>query len=251
MTQGHTLSNDNRVQVLRAKVASCTKLLVANGIMSYSGHVSARLPDRPDAFLIQPIDTPRAGLRPEHLLICDYDGVILDGPKGEKAPAEVALHCEILRARPDVNSVAHFHHDRTNSFTLVEDRPLLLVKNHAIRWRDGIPVHSDPAHVANAELGRSVARTLGDKHALQIRAHGQVVTAESVEAVLVDSVHFVENAEAMYAAAVLGRVLPLSASDIESFARHFLRDRHVKKLWRYYIETGQASGLIPSDWPLV
>jgi L-ribulose-5-phosphate 4-epimerase len=236
---------------LRAKIAACTKVLVDNGVMSYSGHVSGRSPDRPDTFYIQPIETPRAGLRPDDLLLCDLDGKILSGPQGERAPAEVALHCEILRARPDVNSVAHFHHDRTNSFTLVEDRPLMLVKNHAIRWVDGIPVHDDPSHVANAELGRSVAKTLGATHALQIRAHGQVITAESVEAVLVDSVHFVENAEAMYAAAMLGRVRPLSAADIEAFAKYFLRDRHVKKLWRYYVETGQASGLIPTDWPLL
>jgi L-ribulose-5-phosphate 4-epimerase len=251
MTGAEHSNVDRFVQALRAKIAACTKTLVSEGVMTYSGHVSARLPDRSDAFLIQPIETPRAGLRPEDLLVCDYDGRVLEGPAGEKPPAEVALHCEILRARPDVNSVAHFHHDRTNSFTLVEDRPLLVVKNHAIRWRNGIPVHEDPAHVANAELGRNVARTLGDKHALQIRAHGQVVTAESVEAVLVDSIHFVENAEAHYAAAMLGRVRPLSEDDMESFARYFLRDRHIKKLWRYYVETGQASGLIPSDWPLL
>ena len=182
--------------VLRMKVAACTLLLVHNGCMNYSGHVSARLPGR-DAFLIQPIDVPRSGLRPEHLLVCDYDGNILSGPAGQKAPAEVSLHGEILRARADVNSVAHFHHDLTNSFTLVEDLPLRVVKNHAIRWQSGIPVHADPAHVANAELGRAVVETLGPHHALQIRAHGQVITAESVEAVLTDSIHFVENAQAM------------------------------------------------------
>lgn len=250
MTQSGTLTNVDRSHELRAKVAACTLLLVDNQLMNYSGHVSARTPDRPETFFIQPIDVPRAGLRPEHLLICDYDGNVVEGPPGEKPPAEVALHGEILRARSDVNAVAHFHHDRTNSFTLVEDVPLLLVKNHAIRWRSGIPVHEDPAHVATAELGRSVAGTLSDKHALQIRAHGQVVTAESVEAVLTDSIHFVENAEAMYAAAAIGRVRPLSENDMDSFAKYFLRDRHVKKLWRYYIETAQGSGLIPRDWPL-
>lgn len=234
---------------LRMKVAACTQILVHHKLMNYSGHVSARLAGR-DAFLIQPIDVPRSGLRPDDLLVCDYDGKILQGNPGSKAPAEVALHGEILRARPDIHSVAHFHHDLTNVFTLVEDRPLLIVKNHAIRWADGIPVHADPAHVANAELGRAVARTLGTHHALQIRAHGQVVTAESVEAVLTDSVHFVENAEALYNASCLGKVAPLSPKDIESFATHFIRSRHVDKLWRFYVESAQAEGVIPADWPL-
>ena len=232
---------------LRLKVAACTQLLVHHKLMNYSGHVSARLPGR-DAFLIQPIDVPRSGLGPQHLLICDYDGKILEGPAGEKAPAEVALHAEILRARADVNSVAHFHHDLTNSFTLVENRPLQIVKNHAIRWADGMPVHPDPAHVANAKLGRAVVETLGKHHALQIRAHGQVITAESVEAVLTDSVHFVENAEAMYHACCLGKVVPLSEADIASFAEHFKRTRHVNKLWRFYVESAQADGVLPADW---
>lgn len=234
---------------LRMKVAACTQILVNQGIMNYSGHVSARLPGR-EAFLIQPIDQPRSGLRPEHLLICDYDGKVLDGPAGQVPPAEVSLHGEILRARKDVNSVAHFHHDLTNSFTLVEGVPLRVVKNHAVRWKGGIPVHADPAHVANARLGRSVVETLGEHHALQIRAHGQVITAESVDAVLNDSVHFVENAQAMYNACAIGRVVPLSEADIESFELYFRRARHVNKLWRFYVEGAQNKGVIPKDWDI-
>ena len=235
--------------VLRMKVAACTLMLVNEKCMNYSGHVSGRLPGG-DTFLIQPIDVPRSGLRPDDLLVCDLDGQVVRGRPGSKAPAEVALHAEILRARPDVNSIAHFHHDLTNSFTLVEDMPLRIVKNHAIRWRSGMPVHADPAHVATPELGRAVAHTLGAHHALQIRAHGQVVTAESVEAVLTDSIHFVENAQAMHNACVLGRLVPLSEEDMESFAKYFKRDRHVDKLWRYYIESWQTAGVVPTDWQI-
>ncbi len=235
--------------VLRMKVAACTLMLVNEKCMNYSGHVSGRLPGG-DTFLIQPIDVPRSGLRPDDLLVCDLDGEVVRGRAGSKAPAEVALHAEILRARPDVNSIAHFHHDLTNSFTLVEDMPLRIVKNHAIRWRSGMPVHADPAHVATPELGRAVANTLGAHHALQIRAHGQVITAESVEAVLTDSIHFVENAQAMHNACVLGRLVPLSEADMESFAKYFKRDRHVDKLWRYYIESWQTAGVVPADWQI-
>jgi len=249
MNQHAAPARSNSDLQLRMKVAACTLLLVKEKIMNYSGHVSARLPGR-DAFLIQPIDVPRSGLRPQHLLICDYDGKILEGPEGQRAPAEVSLHGEILRSRPDVNSVAHFHHDLTNSFTLVENVPLRVVKNHAIRWKSGIPVHPDPAHVANAELGQAIVRTLGPHHAMQIRAHGQVITAESVEAVLNDSIHFVENAQAMYHAAALGKLAPLTDADIASFEKYFQRGRHVNKLWRFYVEGAQTEGVIPADWDI-
>ncbi len=240
---------DQEIQILREKVAACTLLLNFHNIMNYSGHVSARIPGT-ETFLIQPIDQPRSGLRPEHLLLCDYDGKVLEGRTGSKPPAEVALHCELLRARPDVMSIAHFHHDMTNVFTLVEDVPLHLLKNHSVRWTSGIPVHNDPSHVANPDLGRAVAKTLGPHHALQIRAHGQVITAESVEAVLIDSVHFVENGMANYYAASIGRIAPLTKQDIANFERDFKRQRHIDKLWQYYVDGGRTQGIIPKEWTL-
>ena len=77
-----------------------------------------------------------------------------------------------------------------------------------------------------------------------------MVVAESLPALLVDSVHFVENAQAMYQAAALGRVLPLSADEIAGFLQDFKRDRHVAKLWKYYVGRGCARGLFPESWSL-
>jgi L-ribulose-5-phosphate 4-epimerase len=234
---------------MRERVAACTRLLHDLGILGYSGHVSARLPGR-DAFLVQPLDQSRATLRPDDLLICDFDGTAVAGPTGVRPPSEVYLHGEILRARRDVHAVAHFHDDLTTVFTLVDGVTLKPVKNHAARWASGIPVHPDPSHIGDPALGRAVARSLGTHHAVLLRAHGQVVTAETVPAVLVDCVHFVENAETMYRAASLGSVMPLTADEIAGFLRAFDRDRHVAKLWSYYVARGRASGLLPATWAL-
>src|SRR5207244_7878179 len=127
---------------LRQQVAACTRLLNDLGILGYSGHVVARLPGR-DAFLVQSFDQSRAAIRPDDLLICDFDGSALGGPAAARPPSEVYLHAEILRARHDVHAIAHFHHDLTTVFTLVDGVPLTLVKNHAARWAGGIPVHPD------------------------------------------------------------------------------------------------------------
>jgi L-ribulose-5-phosphate 4-epimerase len=234
---------------LREQVAACTLMLNDLGILGYSGHVSARLPGR-EAFLIQSFEQSRATLRPDDLLVCDFDGRMLTGPAGQRPPAEVFLHCEILRARPDVHAIAHFHHDLTTVFTLVEGLELKPIKNHAVRWASGIPVHPDPSHVSDPALGRALAATLAAHQALLIRAHGQVVVAESLPALLIDSVHFVENAQAMYQASALGKVIPLSADEIAGFLHDFKRDRHIAKLWKYYVGRGRARGLLPEGWSL-
>jgi ribulose-5-phosphate 4-epimerase/fuculose-1-phosphate aldolase len=236
-------------QSLRFQVAAATLLLNDLGILGYSGHIAARLPDR-DALLIQSFEQSRSTVGPRDLLICDFDGKVIEGAAGVKPPSEVYLHCEIFRVRADVQAIAHFHHDLTTAFTLAKGISLQPVKNHAVRWASGIPVHADPSHVSDADRGRALARTLGSHHGLLIRAHGQVVVAESVPAVLIDSIHFVENAQAMHHAASLGPVIPLTAAEIASFQSEFNRERHIDKLWEYYVGRGRASGLLPADWNL-
>ena len=230
---------------LREQVAACTLLLNDLGLLGYSGHVSARLPGE-EAFLIQSFDQSRASLQPDDLLICGFDGKATTS--NVKPPSEVFLHCEILRARPDVQAIAHFHHDLTTVFTLVEGLELKPIKNHAVRWESGIPTHADPSHVSSPELGRSLAETLGPHQATLIRAHGQVVVAENLPALLSDCVHFVENAEALYRAAVLGKVIPLSAKEMDAFRHDFRRDSHARKLWLYYVGKGLDAGTLPREW---
>ncbi|HTH96920.1 MAG TPA: class II aldolase/adducin family protein [Stellaceae bacterium] len=242
------MTSDAIERKLREEVAACTLMLVDLELLGYSGHVSMRLPDR-ETILIQPLELSRAALKPEDLLVVKIaDGKQLTGTM--RPPAEVFLHTEIMKARPDINAVAHFHHDRTTSFTLAEGPTLLPIKNHAIRWESGIPVHEDPSHVSSIARGEALARTLGPHHAAQIRAHGQVITAESIPALLIDSVHFVENALAMFDAATLGKIRPLTAQEIELFKGDLKRGLHISKLWTYYVGRARAKGVLPADWSL-
>ncbi len=234
-------------QRLRHEIAAVTRLLVSERILGYSGHVSARLPNR-DAILIQPIHHSRAEMRPEYLLVCDMDGRMIEGPKGERPPSEIYIHTELYKARADVNAIAHYHHDLTTTFSLVEDVPLRPIKNHAVRWTSGIPIHPDPDHVDTQEQGRALAGTLGLHHALVIRAHGEVVVAETLPALLMDCIHFTENAEALYHASLLGRVAALTADELSRFGQTLKRTKHSIKLWTYYVGRGQTDGLLPKDW---
>ncbi len=240
-------TTEEEEQRLRYEIAAITRLLVSEGLLCYSGHVSARLPDR-DAILIQPIHHGRSELRPEHLLVCDMDGQVVLGPEGERPPSEIHIHTELYKARADVNAIAHYHHDLTTTFSLVEDVPLRPIKNHAVRWASGIPVHPEPDHVNTPALGRALARTLGPHHALIIRAHGEVVVAETLPALLMDCIHFTENAEALYHASLLGRVVALTPDELTRFGQSLKRPKHSVKLWTYYIGRALADGLLPKEW---
>lgn len=241
-------STAKSVAALRVDIAAATRILVKEGLLDYSGHVSARVPGR-DAFLIQPGTTPRSQLAPEDVLMVGFDGSVIEG-KG-RPPVEIPIHIEILRARPDVQAVVHSHMELAIAFTMMRDVKLVPMRARSVRWESGIPMDGDPSHIKTTEQGRTLARTLGPHHAALMRAHGLVLVAESVPALLVDAVHFDENARAMMTVLQAGAVpLPLTVEERAQVNRHEMREFHVGKLWRYYVENAQVAGLVPQSWGL-
>lgn len=228
------------------ETAAVTRLLVAQGILDYSGHVSTRIPGR-DAFVIQVGSNSRAEVTPEAMLVVDYDGKVLEGDG--QPPSELPIHIEILRARPDVQAVLHSHMELAIAFTMMEGVKLVPMRARASRWKSGIPTDPDPSHIKFPEQGRALARTLGPHHAALMRAHGLVLVAESTQALFIDAVHFKENATAQMQALQAGaRPLPLTEAEIEQIEKMEMRDWHIKKLWNYYVRKGVKEDVLPREW---
>jgi ribulose-5-phosphate 4-epimerase/fuculose-1-phosphate aldolase len=236
------LANDK----MALEVAAATRMLVAQGILDYSGHVSTRIPGQ-DAFMIQIGSHSRAEVTPESILVVDFDGKVLDGDG--QPPSEIPIHIEILKARPDVQSVLHSHMELAIAFTMMEGVKLQPMRARASRWKSGIPTDPDPSHIKYPEQGRALAKTLGPHHAALMRAHGLVLVAESTEALFIDAVHFKENATAQMQALQAGtKPLPLTDEEIEQIERMEMRDWHIKKLWNYYIRKGASEDVLPPEW---
>jgi ribulose-5-phosphate 4-epimerase/fuculose-1-phosphate aldolase len=236
------------LEPIKGQLAALTRILNKEGILSYSGHAAARVPGR-DALVIHGINDSRAGVTPDQMGIVDFDLNVLEGPRGYKPPREAFIHTEIFRARPDVHASVHIHSDTCTLFTMVEDVELQLIKSHAVRWRSGIPVHADPSHIKSTEQGAGLARTLGRCNGALIRAHGGVIVSENIPALLVDAVHFDENAKACLQAAALGRIKPLTEAELDLLAENNdNRAQHVYKLWCYYVGKALEEGTLPAGW---
>src|SRR4029079_3898845 len=89
------------------------RFLYRRGFIEGFGHLSARLPDS-DRFILA---RPSLGLAatPEAVLVLYVAGRKLK-EKGAP-PGEYPIHLEILRARPDVGSVIHYHGMHSTAFT--------------------------------------------------------------------------------------------------------------------------------------
>lgn len=224
------------LQTLKEQVATCCRLMYNEGLFTYSGHISARIPGT-DRILIHPLFESRSAVRPEQILTVDLDVNVVEGD--ERPPDETRIHTEVYRARPEVGAVAHLHSEMAILFTLAEVE-LVPFKNHAVRWASGIPVHPDPRRICTEQQGRELAATLGQHNAALLRAHGSVIVAEDVKTVFVDAVHFEENAAAQFNAMQLGRVKPLTNTELEMLSGEWVRQKHAAKLWHHYLSKSRV-----------
>jgi len=228
-------------QRLREQLAACTRLLVMQEVMDFSGHVSARIPGT-DHVLIQPRDTSRAALTADDMLVVDLDCNILEGQG--PAPSETALHTCVYRARPDAVAVCHGHPTMSTLFTIV-DRPFVAVRNFAYRFADGVPVHPDTTHIRSEAQGKAVAETLGQHAVCLLRAHGTVVVSHSVEELLMDCLDIEENARSLLYANSLGALLPITRDEVTELRASYGRSGYrAGKVWEHYLAKGRLAGIL-------
>jgi 3,4-dihydroxyphthalate decarboxylase len=185
------------------------------------GHISLRDADDPDAVHIR-----CRGPRERGLLFterADVHRVPLDGPAsglpdGTKAPNELPIHQEVLKARPDVRAVVHVHPPSVVAADLggLELRPIVGAYNiPAMRMAlGGIPVYPRGVLVTRPDLGRELAEALGDRPACVLRGHGIVATGTTVQQAVVRALNLDALAKITLAAGAHGVPPVLPDADI-------------------------------------
>ena len=168
----------------RGDLAAASRILADRGVFDAAGHVSMRHPHRADRFLM-PRSLAPALVRADDIIELTFDGNPCD-PLGGRPFVERFLHAEIYRARPDVGAIAHGHSPSVVPFGLVPV-PLLATYHNAAFLAAGVPVF-DIRHefgvtdivISDAARGAALARALGDKAVVLLRAHGFVAVGPTL-----------------------------------------------------------------------
>lgn len=168
----------------REAVAVATRALAAAGQSDLIwGHLSLRDPDgrglwmKAAGWAFEEVDASR-------VLLVGWDGAVLEGEG--RVHVEYHIHSEILRARSDVNAVAHTHAEAANVFSSL-DVPLPAISHDAVLFAEPqIPRFTQTGDlVRDATLGRGLAHALRDAPACLMPKHGLVtVGADEGEAVM-------------------------------------------------------------------
>ncbi|WP_099024370.1 aldolase [Mycolicibacterium palauense] len=164
---------------VRQKLAlTCRALFDAGHDSGLAGQITARA-ESPGTYYTQQLGLGFDEITAGNLLLVDEDLNVLEGT-GMANPAN-RFHSWIYRARSDVNCIVHTHPFHVAALSMLEV-PL------AVSQMDIAPLYDDcaflpdwPGVPVGNEEGRIIAGALGDKKAILLAHHGQVVAGSSVE----------------------------------------------------------------------
>jgi ribulose-5-phosphate 4-epimerase/fuculose-1-phosphate aldolase len=173
---------------LRRTVALACRILANAGLAEdILGHVSVRVGH--DKMLVRCRGPREQGLRftlEEDIRLVDLDGRG-EAVDGWAVPGELPIHAELLRARPDVDSVVHCHPPSVLVVGLADValRPVFGAYNiPAARLAlDGVPVYPKAVLIRRPELGRELVQAMGPAPVCVLRGHGIVTVGSGEHAV--------------------------------------------------------------------
>jgi L-ribulose-5-phosphate 4-epimerase len=149
---------------LRHQVLQANLELVRRGLVLYTfGNASGI--SRPDRLIvIKPSGVPYEDLKPEHMVITDLEGRVLEGDL--RPSSDLPTHLVLYKAFPSIGGVAHTHSECATAWAQAR-RPIpCFGTTHADYFRGPVPVTEVMADDQIAgeyekNTGHAVVRTLG------------------------------------------------------------------------------------------
>jgi len=136
-----------------------------------AGHITARDPEWPDHFWVNPLGMNFKLIRVKDLILVDDRGEVVDGTWPVNAAA-FAIHSQIHAARPDVVAAAHAHSVHGKAWSSLR-RPLdPLTQDSCAFYGDHAVFDDYTGAVLEVEEGKRLAHALGPNKALILSNHG-------------------------------------------------------------------------------
>ncbi|WP_028272311.1 class II aldolase/adducin family protein [Arthrobacter sp. UNC362MFTsu5.1] len=181
----------------REAIAMACRVLASRGLADgILGHISVRTGE--NELLVRCRGPQERGLA--HTEANDIRLVDLDGnpaaegelDSGYTVPNELPLHTELLRRRPDINSVVHAHPPQVVTADLAGLAVRPIVGAFDIPGTrlaaGGIPVYPRGVLVRNRELAAEMLDAMGDRPVVLLRGHGLTSAAPTMEQAVLQAI---------------------------------------------------------------
>jgi L-fuculose-phosphate aldolase len=192
---------------IKAEMIAAGKVLVAEGQDDFTrGHISFRLPDNPNLFLMKAHSLGLDEITFGNILTIDLDGKVVAGTA--RRHSEVFIHSEIFKARADVNCVIHTHPAYSIALS-ANGQTLRCYSQPGALFYESLGFYEDTINlIRSPEMGAGVARALGRGRGVLLKNHGVVVTGTSIAEAVIGTIMLENGAMIQLLAEAAGEPLP-------------------------------------------
>jgi L-ribulose-5-phosphate 4-epimerase len=176
--------------------------LPKNNLVSWTGgNISGRDPET-GYVAIKPSGVRYEALRPEHMVVVDLDGKVIEGALSPSS--DTASHLYIYRRRPDVGGVVHTHSRYATAFAAL-GRPIPVYLT-AMGDEFGCPIPCGGfALIGGEEIGKIVVETIGESPAVLLKNHGVFTIGRNAEAAVKTAVMVEDVAATVWISLQMGQ----------------------------------------------
>lgn len=192
--------------------------LPRNQLVTWTGgNVSARDPET-GLVVIKPSGVRYEVLRPEHMVVLDLEGKIVDGDL--KPSSDTYSHLYIYRHRPDVGGVVHTHSRYATAFAAV-GQPIPCVLT-AIADEFGGPIPCGGfALIGDDAIGKVVVDSIGNSPAVLLKNHGVFTIGKNAVAAVKAAVMTEDVAATVWMAMQIGKPDAIPQEDVEKLHQRY------------------------------
>lgn len=193
--------------------------LPKNNLVAWTGgNISARDAET-GLVVIKPSGVRYEDLRPEHLVVLDLQGNIVEGAL--KPSSDTSSHLYIYRHRPDVGGVVHTHSRYAAAFAAV-GRPIPCVLT-AMADEFGGPIPCGGfARIGDEAIGKVVVESIGKSPAILLKNHGVFTIGKDATAAVKAAVMTEDVAATVWMALQIGQPAEIPAEDIAKLHERYL-----------------------------
>lgn len=199
------------LEALKEQLCKLHMELPKNGLVTWtSGNISARDPET-GLVVIKPSGVMFEDLRPEHHVVVNLEGTIIEGDL--KPSSDTASHLYIYRHRPDVNGIVHTHSPFATAFAAV-GRPIpVYLTAMADEFGGPIPC-AGFALIGGEEIGQQVIEHIGNSPAVLLKNHGVFTVGPNARAAVKAAVMAEDVARTTWYALQLGTPEEIAPEDV-------------------------------------
>ena len=198
--------------------------LVRNGLVAWtSGNVSARIPGTA-LMVIKPSGVPYDDLTPESMVICDLDGIPVEGRFSPSS--DTAAHAYVYRHRPGTGGVVHTHSAYATAWAARGEPIPCVLTAIADEFGGEIPV-GPFALIGGEDIGRGIVSTLAGhrSQAVLMRSHGVFTVGATPREAVKAAVMCEDAARTVHLARMAGEPEPLTRDQVDALHRRY-RDHY-------------------------